>query len=210
MRCTTCSEVVAQQGDWTKVITTAWGEAVFCSPCKKMLLASPDTDIDPIKSDAPYDEAIYHKFARPVGWEAPKQRVIGRPPVKEDWVAIQEKCLVEINGVLQDLNSAEGRVVSVEGDNVVVALSGNSGMAGSDLGAQLVTLPISLAKVMPFSSLAVGNRVRILRGEYRDKTGIVQSFKSGDCVVRLEGDHDGHVAPSVILPIERLERLFDK
>ena len=177
----------------------------MCSPCKKVLLASPDTDVDPIKPGEPYDEKVYHTFARPDGWQPPRQRVIDRAPVKDDWVAVQQKCLVEINGVLQDLNGAEGRVVAVRDADVVMALSGNSGMAGSDLGAQMVTIPIAIAKVMPFASLAVGNRVRILRGDHRDKVGVVQSFRYGDCVVLLEGP------PGTVLnlPVERLERTFD-
>lgn len=180
----------------------------MCSPCKRVLLASPDTDIDPIKPGEPYDEAIYHLFSRPEGWQPPRQRVIDREPAKDDWVAVLEKCLVEVNGVLQDINGAEGRVVSVKGDEVVMALSGNSGMAGSDMGAQLVTIPKKQAKVMPLVSLAVGNRVRVTRGTFRDRTAKIDSIKYGDCVLTFEGEMPTGAPHTITLPIERLERLF--
>lgn len=177
----------------------------MCSPCKKILLACPDTDVDPIKPGEHYDESIYHRFARPEGWQPPRQKTINRPPVKDDWVTVQEKCLIESNGQLQDLNGSEGRVVRVEGDEVLVALSGNSGVGGSDMGAQIARVPLSKARVMLMSTLTVGSRVKVTRGEHRDCQGVVKEFKHGDCQVELVDP-----ARTITIPVERLESVIDQ
>jgi hypothetical protein len=211
-------EVVARPGEWEKVVGTTWGEAIMCSPCRQILLACPDTDVDPIKPGEQYDEAIYHTFARPEGWQAPRQRTISKPPVKDDWIAVQEKCLAEVNGQLQDLNGAEGRIVNVEGDDVFLALSGNSGMGGSDLGAQIVRIPAAKARVMVMNTLTVGSRVVITRGDHRGCTGIVKDFKHGDCQVEIvrEPIKEGFkiadivVGKTLTIPVERLDRVLDQ
>ena len=179
----------------------------MCSPCKKMLLASPDTDVDPIKPGQPYDKTLYHQFARPVGWEPPKQKVLERPPVKEDWVVVRGKYLAEINGALHDLNEVEGRVLHVSEDGMVnLALAGNAGVAGSGLGSQIATVPTSLCHVMAPSSFAVGDSIKVLRGDHRDREGRILAMKLGDCTVKLDGE--GPTPITVVLPIERLERTF--
>ncbi len=192
--CPCCGQRAVRAADWSKVVKTSWGEAVFCS-CGRMLLASPDDDIDPVSPKTWYDPAIYHTFARPANWEKPRQRTLSRPPVANDWVVIFDHRIGS-----HDLTGAEGRVVDVVGPVITVALS--DGIAGSSTGERHVELPIEKARVMLFDTLRREDRVTVLRGPDAGRVGIVQEFKSGMVDVLI----DGTVAT---IPVERLQPLHE-
>lgn len=194
--CPCCGQQAVRAADWAKVVQTTWGEAVFCA-CGRMLLASPDDDIDPVSPKKWYDPAIYHKFARPVEWKKPRQRTLSRPPVENEWVVI-----LDYKNGTHDLDGAEGRVARVEGATVTVALS--DGIAGSSMGERLVEVPLDHVSVMVFDSLRRGDSVSITRGEHAGLIGVVQEFKSGSVEVLLV---NGRIL--VTVPVERLQKIHE-
>ncbi len=196
--CPCCGFLAVRADDWAKVVQTSWGEAVFCS-CGRMLLASPDDDIDPVTPKQWYDPGIYHRFARPAAWEAPRQRTLTRPPLPNEWVVIFDY-KHPINGVEHDLDGAEGRAIAVTPLEVCVALS--DGIAGSTLGAQHVVVPLDRVHVMIFDTLRKGDRVNILRGTAAGSSAVVVAFKAGEIEVL-----SGKTLLSV--PVERLEKIHE-
>lgn len=161
-----------------------------------MLLASPDDDIDPVSPKKWYDPGVYHKFARPVGWQKPRQSTLSRPPVENEWVVVRDYTSGD-----HDLDGAEGRAVSVREQSVVVALS--DGIAGSSTGERHVEVPLDRVHVMVFDSLRRGDPVSIIRGRDAGRVGIVQEFKSGSVEVLVAN------TDLLTVPVERLQKIHE-
>ncbi len=193
--CPCCGQQAVRPADWSKIVQTTWGEAVFCG-CGRMLLASPDDDVDPVTPKKRYDPAVYHKFVRPPAWKKPRQRTLSRPPVKDDWVVIFDH---KHEG--RELDGGEGRVISVSGDTLTLSMT--DGIAGSSYGEKHIEVPIDRAHVMVFDALRKGDRVSILSGPRAGQTGTVQAFKSGTVeLLLISGDTDE-------LPVERLQKITE-
>ncbi len=146
--CPVCGRLAAQRGEWGKVTQTSWGEAVMCS-CLRMLLASPDDDIDPVTPDNRYDPEVYHRFARPPKWQRPEPDTLKRAPVVGDRVFVAE-------GTLRD---AEGNILAIEGDTATVSIP-----VGWSSGERVEQLPLATLKVLALPTLRCGDPVRIVRG----------------------------------------------
>lgn len=184
---------------------TSFGEAVFCT-CGKMLLASPDDDIDPVMPSKQYDADIYHRFARPASWSPTRQRqrTLKRAPVANEWAVVFDYKRM-VDGVEHDLDGGEGRVVSVDPTTVTIALS--DGIAGSSQGERHITIPIEHVRPMIFDTLRKEDQVTILRGPGAGSTGVVKHFeggmdKSGSIGVLVKGK-------IVTIPVERLEKIHE-
>lgn len=203
--------MACEPGDWTRVHTILRyekidgiklqieEEAVNCGACHKFLLASPDDEIDPLQPGELYDPNIYHKFVRPDGWEAPRQNVLNRPPRKEDWVVVWDDFTYMKNDRPHQLKGAEGKVIQLDQDTANLLLAGFGGIEKNTS----VPVPIKHLKVIQFDSFTIDSRVRIIRGKYRDCTGTVLSFQSGDITIKMDTE------PSIIatLPMEHLQRI---
>jgi len=174
-----------------------------------MLLASPDDSVDPVKYDEPYDEQVYHKFAREEGWTAPRQWVIKRVPLPQEWVVIGA-CTAMIDGVQMDMMGAEGRVIRVdeEAQTADVALGGNSGYAGSDQGAQIQSFNLRDVMVMITPSLKKGDKIKMIRGAYKGIEGIIlRVHESGGRVdVSLSVGEPKAISLSAVL-VEHVEKV---
>lgn len=195
--CPCCGGVAASKGEFEAIHETRMGEAVNCTACRAVLLASPDDDLDPVKPGQPYDGNTYHAFQRPPGW-TPFQRTIDEPVRQDSWIVITTSELLPVNGVPTCLRGSEGRVMSICEGRATVALSGNSGFAGSDLGALLVDVPIAGVSVMLMSSFRAGDMVEVTRGPEAGTTGTVVSYRKGHLHIVTD------TGAALDLPIERL------
>jgi hypothetical protein len=196
--CPECQRLVAKAGEWDKVTSTPYGEAICCLACKLMLLASPDDDIDPVRPGQKYDEAIYHKFARPVGTKRPRQRTLARDPVVGDWVAIRDFVWTKPDGSTQDLDRGEGRVTAIADGRATLTLV--QGMGDS----VTVNVPLDLIRPMASDTLTKGDRVTIVRGAGAGRIGVVQGAKQADITIALTNPDD-----ELTLPIEHLEKIHE-
>lgn len=205
VRCPYCNEMAAEPGDWRKVhkINKRGGiveEGVSCEACGKFLLASPDDDIDPIKQGDAYDRSIYHKFARPPGWEPPRQQIIERPIRAQDWVVVWSDYVDERG---HNLYNAEGMVTSVRSrtEEAVVVLAGFAGINGD---ASHV-IPLHVLRPMAFERYLVGNRVRITRGERYGRVARIIATNGG--MLTLSAETTSGTCESLELPMEHVTRI---
>ncbi len=161
--CPVCSATAAKAGEWQKICRTAWGEAVNCTSCHRMLMAAPDDDIDPVKPGEQYDESIYHKFARPNGFVKTRQRTVTDVPELGDRVLIEDTTGGD-GSFLQGkaLTGTEATVIADCGSEWRVALNANTGIAGSDIGGTFANIPKSCAFKIADLALRPGDKVRIL------------------------------------------------
>ncbi len=188
--CPECGRLAARPASWDSIVQTSWGEAVLCT-CGRMLLASPDDDIDPVSPKAWYDPEIFHKFERAAVMEVPKRRTLSTTPVAGDWVVVDDGN--------SELDGGEGRVISITGADAVISLS--EGISGSTCGEKHATVPLSTLRIVIFDTLRKGDTVRILRGPSEGSTGTVNAFKAGMINVQV-GDTTLQVA------VERLEKIY--
>jgi hypothetical protein len=198
--CPACSALAVAPGQWERVQQTRRGEAVTCHNCLRTLFASPDDDLDPVSRTEPYDESIYHSFVRPAS------SAILRPRTTTHPVGIGSRVLLEGEHALrQKLDGAEALVISEEGtDSWRVALNGNDGFAGSDLGGSFVTIPKSDAFEMVNESICIGDEVTCWTLDRSvERVGRVLAFKQGDITVRFGTDEQ-----PVVWPIERMCKLI--
>lgn len=197
--CPVCQHLAAKAGDWHHVTATPYGEAICCFNCNKMLLASPDDDIDPVRPGQKYDEQVYHTFVRAAGSAKPRQRTLARDPVVNDWVAIRDYTWTKADGSTQDLDRGEGRVTAVADGKASVALI-------QGIGGDAVTVDIPLANVRPMASdtLTKGDRVTIVRGMRQGCIGVVQGANKADITITLTNPD-----AEVTLPIEHLEKIHE-
>lgn len=197
--CPECHTEAAKAGEWDKIAQTAWGEAICCLSCHKMLLASPDDDVDPVRPGQKYDESVYHKFARPPGLKRPRQRTLLRDPVISDWVAIRDFVWTKADGTTQDLDRGEGRVTAIVDGRAILSLVQGMGESVT------VTIPIANVRPMASDTLTKGDRVTITRGAYQGKPAIVQGAKEATISVAVEGG-DGS---DIDVPIEHLSKIHE-
>lgn len=193
--CPLCERLAAPIGDFSRVSDTPYGEAVGCTVCKAVLLASPDDDVDPVNPLNPYDETIYHKFARPTKpAPRPLQRIRSIPPSPGDWIVIitRHPYSPGAGHPPTDLFGTEGRVETVSGDTCVVAVSGNHGIGGagggvgSGLGGAWATISLKHVAVMVTPSLRVGDLVRIDSGDGAGLCGGITSIFKGKVEVETD------------------------
>jgi hypothetical protein len=212
--CPLCGALAADANDWHAVhLDRKYGEGVSCFSCNAMLWAAPDDDIDPVKPDQPYDEGVYHMFARPAGWEPPRQRTTSDPLQIDDWVVIERFTgPVYIQGKVGkplDLDRMEGKVVGIVDENLVdVALAGNEGMGAAGLGSKdnggvYAQIPRTNVFKAILPVLVKGDKIRVIRGPRRGATGtLLLTERNADVRVQL----DGMPAP-LTLPIEIVARV---
>lgn len=207
--CPACGAQAAKPNQWRKVRQTKWGEAVQCS-CGKVLLASPDDDIDPVKPDSQYDEAIYHSFHKPPTWSPPLPRLRSKLPQVEDWVYIMQGLSMVLlghertPGGMQDVRGCEGRVVERDALGVLlVALAGNTGLGGQQgIGGAYAHVPEESAFVMITDAIRPGNLVRVVKGPHEGRTGVVIDLP-GRAQVAL------NLAPTSDLPAIRHQAIVE-
>lgn len=205
VRCPSCGELAVEPGDWTKVHLREYrdgtaDEAVCCWHCNSFLMASPDSDIDPISEDQDgYDHNIYHRFVRPEGWQPPKQRVCCKKPEKGDWVVADPGAVAwmipdgwqEGDG-LQDIATApmggsEGMVsdpVTMDGCGEMVKVD------LMNLGPMTRTCVMNLSNlsVMLFESFREGTKVKCIRGEHRGRIGHISELHHQQSFVTVTFD----------------------
>ncbi len=211
--CPYCGREAARTGEFNRIHTTRFGEAIVCIHCLAVLLASPDDDVDPVKPGAQYDETIYHTFAISGRQRTIGQKLSGATPVLGDWVVIVSKRLV-VGGTRANPTAptnyfgTEGRVDSVlEDGRYTIALGGNHGIGGagsapeSGLGGSWGTFDRDEIRVMVLPILRAGDRVRIMTGPGCGQTGSIAVAGSGSVELVTESG-----AP-MKLPIERVEKI---
>jgi len=200
-----------EPGDWRKIhtiltFTTIKGikiplteEGVNCWCCNVFLLASPDDDIDPVKPGDDYDKNIYHTFARPDGWEPPRQEIISRAPRKEDWIVVWEEFSYDKDEITHKLYGAEGKIVRINDNGIADVLMAGYGGLGK---TATVPVPIKHLRVIRFETFVIDCEVKIIRGKYRNCVGKVISFKGAEVTVDINSE------PPLIatLPMEHLHR----
>lgn len=208
--CPNCNYLATEPGDWRGVHLTEkvqrdkkgveedrWDEeGVCCWNCNSYLMASPDSDIDPLKIGEEYDRDIYHRFARPEGWTPPIQRTEERAIVVDDWVVVNRGVSVEIKGKTQDIGGAEGRVKTIQ-DGIAEIMTVTLPSLGK---THLIHCNVEYCKPMLFDTLKTGTPIRVRRGRHEGKKGTVKEFNLGRITVQLE---DG---TTINLPIERVVR----
>lgn len=193
-----------EPGDWTKIhrIERKRGvveEAVCCWNCNAFLLASPDDDIDPLVAGEEYDKNIYHKFVRPEGWAAPKQRTSNKNIEVGDWVVLSDDAVVELcvegKTRLQKMPRAEGEVLERAGDLLTIDFRNLFESAKSG------TVDAAHARAMVFEQFAVGTPVRVTRGPLRNQLGHVHDLGEVNSSLAIELHETGEV---VLFPQEWL------
>lgn len=206
--CPNCGELAAEPGEWRMVQSAEkiergengaekdrWTEeGICCWNCNSYLMASPDSDIDPLELGEEYDRDVYHKFVRPEGWQPPTQRTEDRPVEVDDWVVINRGVAIEVNGKNQDVGGSEGRIKSIEdgiAEVMTTTLPGES---------KLLKLQVEHCKPMVFDMLKPGMAIRVTRGKYRGVKGTVIETNQGQITVRLNNQI------TTTLPIERIAR----
>lgn len=197
--CPLCHKLAAATGEWGKVTMTPIGEVVCCFPCRTILLASPDDDIDPVRPGQKYDESVYHTFARPAGSIRPRQRTLSRDPVPGDWGVVEGFIWTRPDGSTQDLDRGEGRVIAAGDGAVTLALV--EGLGGAGITA---VIPIARVRPMAWETLTKGDKVRLVRGIYEGRVAVVESAKEAIITLDVEGDHQ-----SVSVPIEHLQKIHE-
>lgn len=206
--CPVCGEKAVAPGDWRKVhvreVRLRDGrlikeEGVCCTDCNLFLLASPDSDIDPLEHNQDYDPEIYHKFARPPGWEPPKQKTAQRMARPGDWVVFAKDAVVEVDGEPRDLGGAEGRFLELTEDGQALVRVGTK--------IQNIQVKVSLEQIQPmlFETIKVKDTVRVTKGTYKDLEGEVEAFNKGELTVYLQQPR-----LTVTLPIEHFEIVVSK
>lgn len=214
--CPVCGAQAARPNQWRKVRQTKWGEAILCS-CGKVLLASPDDDIDPVKPGDKYDEALYHTFHKPAGWRPPMPRIRSKRPELGDWVYIVRGLVTVMTGgerkegPTQDVAGAEGRITALLDEHTLeVALAGNSGFGGSDLGGTYAKIPVENAFVMIPEAIRPGDLVSVNQGQHKGRTGtLIQSLLRDKLGMQVSLAKSEQAAELTInLPIEHLELLI--
>jgi hypothetical protein len=207
--CPACGQLAARPGEWDKVHPSDnHGEGIACA-CGVMLFASPDDDLDPVKPGEKYDEAIYHRFVRHEAWKPARHRVAMRAVTLNDWVTIRGCTTTVFNrpddaqGVIHNLDGGEARVERIEETRAFIALAGNSGIGGSrDLGGAWAWVPLSCIHPMALPSIAIDDRVRVLRGPLKGSEGVVEQMNKG--VISLRTDDHKLISANVEL-IEKTE-----
>lgn len=202
--CPVCKSLAARVGEFHKIVPTKWGDAILCS-CRRMLLASPDDDIDPVKPGTRYDESIYHRFAKPDGFRV-RPQLLKRTPRADDWVYILDY-KATVGGTLIDLDAGEGRVQKVDGDMATVELAGNAGMGGSGFGAQIAEIPLTNIRVLATPTLHKGDPVRIIRGDGVGREGTIRELdmSPGAGARTVVATKDGDITTV----IERVEKIHN-
>jgi len=215
--CPSCGALAVRPGDFEQVHRTRFGEAVHCQGCLAILLASPDDAIDPVSEAEPYNEEVYHTFAR-VGHTVRrvKQRTASRPAVVGDWIVFTTHAAHTIKEnpqpptpKTQVLFGSEGRVDEVGTTGLLlIAVSGNHGIGGaggapmSGLGGAWIECePCHVAVVADTVTLRVGDEVNVLRGPFAGTRGRVLAIDKGNVEVQSGS------APAFGVPIERIEKI---
>lgn len=193
--CPVCRHQAALPGEWDKVVQSIVGEGVFCI-CNRMLVASPDDDIDPVDIRKPYDESVYHTFARPKDFKKPVQRTIARTPVVNDHVLVADWSGV-VDGKSQRIVNGEADVLLIVGDTATVRLI--QGMTNTEV----LDLPLAALAVLELPTLAPGDKVTINRGPSKGVRGTIDRIKDGTVTFTLS-DGQGPVD----LPIEHLTKVY--
>lgn len=206
--CPACGERAVAPGDWRKVhireVRLADGrlikeEGVCCSDCNLFLLASPDSDVDPLEHNQDYDPEVYHKFARPPGWEPPKQKTAQRMARPGDWVVFAEDAVVEVEGSPRQLGGAEGRFMELTEDGQALV------RVGTKIQNIQTKVPLTHIQPMLFETIKEGDTVKVTKNVYKDLEGEVQSWNKGELTVYL-------FQPKITLtlPIEHFELVASK
>jgi len=213
--CPVCLGFASDPEPWRHVLQSEkYGEGIACVSCGAMLFASPDDDKDPVRPGEPYDESIYHKFHRPAGWTAPRQRTTTATPAIMDWVVIEGWTgEVDTNGTksVMVLNQSEGVIVAECEESYKIALGGNEGIGGAGSGGQgtlggvYAEVPWRHVFVMIQPHLRLGDRVQVRRGQWRKKSGVITAMVGGS--LTIERDETDRLAIKV--PIESVEKLYD-
>lgn len=195
--CPVCQHQAALAGEWDKVVQSAFGEGVFCI-CNRMLVAAPDDDVDLVDPRQPYDEKIYHFFARPLTYVKPRQKTIARPAVVGDRVLVPSWDET-IDGKAWSIRNGEGDVLLIhEGIATTRVVQG--------LGTETVLdIPLSLLEVLEQPRIAPGDRVAINRGSRRGLIGIIQRLKDGTVSIQPIGTTSSD--DTLDLPIEHLTKI---
>lgn len=208
--CPCCGALAAEPAAWHLVHSRRnrqgepIQEAVSCWDCGAFLMASPDDDKDPIRKGQPYDERIYHCFARPPGWTPPGPRLLTRAPREQDWVRIDDGTEGEDDsGKRVQLNQAEGALKKLdpETQRALVAVSGFC----AD-NCHLYWVPVQTCRPMLFVRFHIGDRVRIRRGEHQGR--FAKILEQDRAIMRVELFATSK-APAQIITInqERVDQL---
>lgn len=207
--CPNCGELATEPGDWRRVQTAErierkengaekdrWTEeGVCCWNCNSYLMASPDSDVDPLELGQEYDRDTYHKFVRPEGWKPPTQRTEDRPIEVDDWVVVNRGVVIEVDGKRQEVGGMEGRVKSIT-DGVAEIMTSTI----TDMGkSKFVKLSQEHCRPMVFDSLIQGTAIKVIQGKYRGRKGSVLETNQGQITIRLDNT-------ITTLPIERIVR----
>lgn len=148
-----------------------------------------------------YDQGRYHTFARSEKSTA-RQRVTDEVPKPGDWVVVVAAFDITLpDGRKAPLKGCEARVETVSGDEAVVALNGDHGLA-SAIGGSRATLPLSVIAPMVLPSFRPGDRVRACKGPYEGMEAVFQSSEKGNASVTLSKGE------TVVMPIEHIERII--
>ena len=208
--CPNCKKLAAEPGEWKRVQTAErierdkkgiekerWTEeGVCCWNCDSYLMASPDSDVDPLELGQEYDRNIYHKFVKPEGWTPPIQATSDREVVVDDWVVINRGIVITIDGKKQDVGGTEGRVVSIE-EGIVEIKRKSLFPLGK---ATNIKINIEHCRPMVFETLKPEVAIRVIRGKYQGEKGVVLECDKAQITVRLEN------GVTTTLPIERFVR----
>jgi len=200
IRCPRCSERALDPGDWAHIhsLQRPGGvveEAVCCWNCNAFLLASPDDDVDPVRSGESYDPRIYHRFVRPPGWTPPTQETLDRPPRPDDWIVVVKSHRLD----KRDLLNAEGLVLEVTEHNVTFRPAGFCGLQRD----RSEVVPIEKVRVMVFQTYRAGMRVRVTRGEHRGLEGRITDLRGANITVE---SNDGTTLTTIQEHVHRLDK----
>lgn len=190
--CPNCLAQAVEPGDWIQVHATTrrddqgnsyTEESVCCQQCYSFLMASPDSDIDPIGEGEEYDKDEYHRFVRPEGWVPPDVRTEEREPVVGDWVI----ALVDsADDEFKKYHRAEGRIESITDGIAQCALAGYSGMTVKSF----TSIPAKYLKVMFFSSFRENCICIVNRGPHKGK------------VVKFLGKNDDKINDVAVIEVD--------
>lgn len=179
MKCPQCGYLAVRPGDWRSVHRIARPgyveEAVCCPECTSFLLASPDSDIDPIEEgDEDYDKDIYHRFVRPEGVSEIIQepRLMTRTPKTGDWIYV-------IDG---EHKKGEGRLQEISDDIGVVQMAGFMSTNQNNIKR----IPLRHLRTMVFDVYKVGMRMEVVRGPHAGKTGVIIWQSGSECLLKDE------------------------
>jgi len=190
--CPECRHQAALPGEWDKVVSSSLGEGVFCI-CNRMLVAAPDDDIDPVNPGEPYDEKLYHTFARPPQWKKPGQRTLKRDPVEGDRVLVSEWT----DSTLGLIKTGEGIVLLIVGKVATIKLiRGPSSQV-------VIDVPFSALAVLDQPVLLIKDRVEINRGIQKGLVGTIKAIKDGEVTLAFSED----ASLDVDVPIEHISKV---